>query len=131
MADFGPWEHREGMDTWVDTPFVSENRVAPVCSFCGSLHPGKFLELAARGWRVEPTDKPYKAYLHEVHFGPMKTAVPGESLPPVSSKTAKFYYQHFTQEQKRNFISLYNEGTLALTAPGHFYVLPFFMRVDQ
>lgn len=37
--------------------------VGPSCSFCGSLHPDRFMELVREGWIVGPTDKGYKAYL--------------------------------------------------------------------
>lgn len=130
MTEPGPWEQREGMDEWLERPHNASG-VAPVCSFCGSLHPGKFLELAARGWMVEPTDKRYKAYLHQVLQGPERTSASGEPLPPLLTKSAKFYYQHLTVEQQQHFIDLYNAGTMHLTSPGDFYVPPFFMVFDQ
>jgi hypothetical protein len=40
-----------------------EEPAGPACSFCGSLHPGSFMELIRAGWIVEPTDKAYKVYL--------------------------------------------------------------------
>ena len=39
----------------------------------------------------------------------------------------KFYYQHLSEDQKRRFVALHNEGKMAIGHPGHFYVLPFFM----
>ena len=33
-----------------------------------------------------------------------------------------------TQEQRDEFLRLYNSGALVLGFPGHFYVWPFFMR---
>jgi len=35
------------------------------CSYCGSLAPDRFMQLVREGWWVDPTDKPYKAYLAE------------------------------------------------------------------
>lgn len=130
MAEFGSWEHREGMDAWLDEA-RTERGVVPFCSFCGSVHPGKFLELLGQGWALELTAKNYKAYLHEVHFGPMRTAEPGEELPITSSKMGKFYYQHFTEEQQQNFVDLYNSGGVRFIGPGRFQALPFFMRVES
>lgn len=57
MSEFGPWEHEPNLDTWrPDAP-------GPSCSFCGSLHPDRFMALVREGWIVGPTDKNYKAYL--------------------------------------------------------------------
>lgn len=33
------------------------------CTYCGSLHPDRFMELARAGWSLTPTDKAYKVYL--------------------------------------------------------------------
>lgn len=45
------------LDTW--RPATT----GPSCSYCGSLHPDRFMELTREGWIVGPTDKSYKAYL--------------------------------------------------------------------
>src|ERR1044072_4336078 len=63
MREMGPWEKSEGHDEWREEPRRAGEAV-PYCSFCGSLHPGKFLKLVGEGWSVGPTDKNYKAYLH-------------------------------------------------------------------
>lgn len=64
MSDFGPWPRTEGSDTWEpDRGFVGQGLVGLSCSFCGSLHPDRFMELVKAGWIVGPTDKNYKAYL--------------------------------------------------------------------
>lgn len=129
MMEFGPWEHEEGLDSWMESP-RREGELTPFCSFCGSLHPGKFLELVGAGWCIEPTDKTYKAYLNQVFAGVETHAEPGRPLPVLEQHTrSKFYYQHLTSEQQRQFIALYNEGRMRLAQPGHFYVLPFFMRL--
>lgn len=57
MQEFGPWPREEGQDAWMS------GAVGPSCSFCGSLHPDRFMELVREGWIVGPTDKGYKAYL--------------------------------------------------------------------
>lgn len=129
MREMGPWPREEGQDSWLDEP-RREGEVTPVCSFCGSLHPGKFLELVAKGWAVGPTDKNYKAYLHQVFDGPMRTGIPGQRLPELEQYTrAKFYFQHFSGAQQQQFIDLYNSGSVRFSLPGHFYVLPFFMYI--
>lgn len=129
MQEMGPWERTQNLDTWVEAD-AGEGDPGPRCSFCGSLHPGRFLELVLEGWAVGPTDKPYKAYLDEVLDGPERTAVPGEPLPPVRCGRAKFYYQHLSSEQMQTFINLYRDGVMRLAYPGHFYVLPFFIRLS-
>ena len=129
MHEMGPWSREEGQDKWLDSP-RRQGEVTPYCSFCGSLHPGKFLELVAKGWAVGPTDKNYKAYLHPVVNGPMRTGIPGQRLPEVEQFTrAKFYFQHLSDAQQIQFIDLYNEGSMHFAMPGHFYVMPFFMRL--
>lgn len=121
MREMGPWSREEGQDTWSDTPRRAEE-VTPFCSFCGSLHPGKFLELVAQGWTVEPTDKTYKAYLSQ------ESATPGPAVPRVYRRS-KFYYQHLSDTQQQQFVDLYNRGSMRLALPGRFYVLPFFMQI--
>jgi hypothetical protein len=39
---------------------------------------------------------------------------------------AKFYFQHFDQEQQERFINLLNVKAVTWGYPGHLYVLPFF-----
>ncbi|MFE0472536.1 hypothetical protein ACFW2V_13070 [Streptomyces sp. NPDC058947] len=135
MNEVGPWEHEENLDSWLEGDRGSEEAhqpdPEPYCSFCGSLHPEKFLELIAEGWVVEPTDKTYKAYLGEVLHGPERIAMPGEPLPPIRCGRAKFYYQHFTEDQMQKFVDLYNNNTMRLGYPGYFYQLPFFMALGQ
>jgi len=64
MSDMGPWQRAEGLDEWrADGGVIGQNRVGLSCSFCGSLHPDRFMELVREGWVVGPTDKNYKAYL--------------------------------------------------------------------
>jgi hypothetical protein len=64
MTEFGSWRRDEGIDTWTTGPGMSGQEAGgPSCSFCGSLHPDRFMELVRDGWIVGPTDKTYKAYL--------------------------------------------------------------------
>lgn len=41
---------------------------------------------------------------------------------------AKFYYQHLDEQQRAEFIELYNAKTMLLAYPGRFYVTPYFCR---
>ncbi len=81
---------------------------ARACSYCGSAHPDDFMRLAAEGATVLPTDKDYKTYV-----GPAER---------------KFYYPHLSADQRRAFVELYNQKKVNIGYPGHFYVLPYFMR---
>lgn len=103
MDEIGPWEHKEGLDTW---------REDGTCSFCGSLNPNIVLQRIEQGVAVVPTDKNYKGYLgHSGH--------------------EKFYFQHFNPEQQDRFIELYNSRQMKLEVPGYFYVAPFFMQFKK
>jgi hypothetical protein len=55
-----------GPDRWRNTPALVDASAAagPTCSYCGSLEPGRFLDLIEAGWLLEATAKDYKAYLH-------------------------------------------------------------------
>lgn len=79
------------------------------CSYCGSMHPDDFMEAIRAGRQLGVTDKNYKAYL---------SAPGGEG---------KFYFQHLSDEQRHEFISLLNAGTVAFGWPGHFTTLPYFI----
>ncbi|MFI8535348.1 hypothetical protein ACIGMX_34525 [Streptomyces aquilus] len=64
MHEAGPWEHAADLDAWTTGHGVAgQDSIGLSCSFCGSLHPDRFLELVREGWIVGPTDKSYKAYL--------------------------------------------------------------------
>lgn len=101
LNELGPWERTEGLDT----------PVRDRCPFCGSLTPERFLERARAGHQLGPTDKPYKVYL--------------------ADSNDKFYFQHLTNEQRREFFDLFQAGQLNLAYPGHFYVLPFFIKLQE
>lgn len=38
----------------------------------------------------------------------------------------KFYFQHLSVAQRREFVTLYNNDALTIGYPGYFYTLPFF-----
>lgn len=75
MTDWGPWERAENLDRWTTGHgLAGQDAVGKSCSFCGSLHPDRFLELVADGWIIEPTDKNYKAYLKQPYTDAEKSA---------------------------------------------------------
>lgn len=43
----------------------------------------------------------------------------------------KFYFQHFSEEDKKRFIGMINANTLNIGEPGYFYRLPFFVTKEQ
>jgi hypothetical protein len=86
---------------------LSEDTLGATCSFCGSLNPDEFMKQAEAGVKLGPTDKNYKVYVNE---------------------HTKFYFQHLTDEQMQKFVELMNAKKLNIGYPGHFYVLPYFMK---
>jgi hypothetical protein len=100
------WDRRGGL--------TGQAGIGDSCSYCGSLHPDTFMDLVRGGWVVGPTDKTYKAYL----------AQPGSDG---AGSEAKFYYQHLSEAQRREFVDLLAAGQMKV-ARGGFYVLPFFIR---
>lgn len=40
--------------------------------------------------------------------------------------TKKFYFQHLSEDQRAEFVELYNAKKFNFAFPGHFYVMPFF-----
>lgn len=75
------------------------------CSYCGSLNPDEVLRRIKAGEEVGPTDKSYKLYIGK-------------------SGGDKAYFQHFDEKQGREFVELYNNRTMRIGLPGHFYVRP-------
>ncbi len=166
LSDFGPWERAEGLDTWTTGHgLVGQDNVGPSCSFCGSLHPDRFMELIRDGWVVGPTDKNYKAYLASPLTDEEKAAKrdrwmasdavarairelgerDGKTPEQVQadldaewerqapgrlhgSQSAKFYYQHLSDDQQTEFVDLVNSGAMNIGYPGYLYVLPFFAK---
>lgn len=121
------------------------------CSYCGSMHPDDVMAGLSDGTMgAGPTDKNYKAYIftpatpeqikrkeleidarlamlddshnkenHKLHD--MIAARSGADI-------GKFYFQHLSVDQRRQFLDLVNSGTMVIGYPGHFYTLPFFIR---
>lgn len=81
MSEVGPWEYKEGLDTWEQ---VGNDRV---CSFCGSLHPEDFEAVLKRVIEDETcsilqSDKSYKVYVNR------------PEVPNASAGAIKYYKQH-------------------------------------
>lgn len=125
------------------------------CTYCGSIHPDDFLQKVREGWIVGPTDKSYKVYLSSARTpeeleqekrrwlqGPLAQILIAngadaeaewekEYRPLAESdggSQAKFYFQHLSADQRREFIELYNDKKMRVGYPGHFYVHPYFTR---
>ena len=170
MTDWGPWPREESLDEWnTQGGVIGQERIGLSCSFCGSLHPDRFMELVREGWVVGPTDKGYKAYLGKPRteediarrkaqfmaggYGGIAAAIRDlgikdgktpeqvtadleehwatRELPLIADgcgQEAKFYYQHLSGDQRREFIEMVNDGRMKIGYPGHFYRLPFFCR---
>lgn len=100
-----------------DTPFRSPEKdewKEGRCSWCGSMTPDALFEAITAGTELGPTDKSYKVYVGE---------------------RGKFYFQHFSEAHMAKFIGIYNDRDengkrpMNIGYPGHFYVLPFFMKL--
>lgn len=119
------------------------------CDFCGSLLPDIFMQRIENGdVTLDPTDKDYKVYVHnnggEAFLQASRTDKPsqiGEILKDPNDQSlwtwqvkeqsqTKFYFQHLSEDQKKQFVELMNEKKIKLNEPGHFYRMPFFMT-DQ
>ncbi len=95
---------KENADVW---------RGDSTCSYCGSTKPAKILdEIRKRAVTIGPTDKNYKIYLE---------------YP--DRRTKKAYFQHFSADERKEFLELLNNKTMQIGYPKHFYVLPYFARV--
>lgn len=98
-----PADNPETPDHWRTGP-------TSLCSYCGSMRPGEFMELARGGVELGPTDKDYKVYV---------------------GADGKFYFSHLSREERQEFVELMNAKKLNIGMPGHFYVLPFFVTSDE
>jgi len=115
------------------------------CPRCGSLWADTFMaRLEAGDVTLAPTDKDYKVYIRNDDGAPFKqTFGSHHEWNPDGSQGAKvgfhwitrdapqtkFYFQALSPEQQTRFVELYNAKRLKLEFPGHFYRLPFFMRI--
>lgn len=89
INELGPWEKKENVDYW---RMIGSDKV---CSFCGSLHPDRVIELIKKNGIqiVERSTKSYKWYIHQ------------ENVPNAMYGGIKYYRFHDTDE----FIKQYNE----------------------
>jgi hypothetical protein len=155
--EWGPWDHSEGQDHWredrtcsfcgslhpdnvmrhirdgvqldptdknykgylmVPNPKVGQRRITGMSNHSQEgggwvqITEAHLPELNADGWNVDETD-----IGHWMLYGLE------EALSQV-----KFYFQHFSAEQRRELIQLCNDSKVRFGHPGHFYVLPFFMK---
>ena len=111
MQELGAWDRAENLDRWSRRMGFAKSREL-ACSFCGSMHPDRFMELMERDHTLGTTTKNYKAYVQE----------------PMGKMIGKFYYQHLSEEQRLQFIDMLNSNLVHIGAPGYFHVLPFFCR---
>lgn len=147
----GPLAAEIGSDTYLERGgLIGQEAAGRSCSYCGSLHPDRFLELLREGWYLGPTDKNYKAYLgkpltdeeiarcREQWLEQMKGVVAASDLGSGweeqrlliqgGGQQAKFYYQHLSSDQRNEFIALHNSGEMKIGYPGRLYVMPSFCR---
>ena len=131
----GPFKILEGEDSW---------REGRTCSFCGSLDPDLVLARIKAGTvKLIPTDKSYKLYLQNEGGEPFVQSYrdcPQGSAPHLPEDCphwttrkvtqTKFYFQHFSKEQMREFVELLNAQRMKFGEPGYFYRLPFFIARD-
>ncbi len=91
-----------------ETSGFRENRT---CAYCGSVHPDDFMNAVKEGLtELGPTDKSYKVYV--------------TNLPSI-----KFYFNHLSEEQMKQFVDLYNYKMIKYQGDSGFYTLPYFMRL--
>ncbi|WP_291378898.1 hypothetical protein [Demequina sp.] len=79
------------------------------CTYCGSLPPDDFMRLVRDGAVLSATHKNYKVYV----------------TAPVR---AKFYFQHLSEAQRREFFELYTAHHLQFEEGVGFSPLPFFIK---
>lgn len=134
-------------DTWRDHVGLAGQKRG--CSYCGSMHPDDFMQAIRDGHQVGPTDKSYKAYLSKA-LTPDELAAHRDNeiarwaldvdlikateivdkhlaeTPAHGQSLGKFYFQHLSEDQMREFIDILNAGRMNIGYPGHFYSPPFF-----
>ena len=127
------------------------------CSFCGSMNNDAFMAALRDGTaKLGATDKNYKVYVDLPETKPDELrVVGGYSNPSMEAvermrkdptwtevrpghweqrgprgpvRHMKFYFQHLTEAQMREFVELHNQKKLRFDGERGFYVYPFFMR---
>jgi len=100
LADIGPWERSRDLDTW---HLVGKDKI---CSFCGSLHPDRVIELIKQhGFKiVDRSTKSYKMYINQ------------PNVPNASFGGIKYYRYHDTEKFIDDWNSLITLATAGQTA---------------
>lgn len=134
MTELGPWERAEDLDSYVQGHgLIGIQHDNLSCSFCGSLSPDTFIQWIRDGARLVPSDKSYKCYVAcpypNERYGETKHEITegGSRVTSVYGREAKFYFQHLSDDQRAEFVDLYNERKITFGEPGDFYRFPFFM----
>lgn len=110
------------------------------CNFCGSLHPDVLIQRIREGnVKIIPTDKNYKIYVKNVGGEKFIRAYRIDNSMSTNRSTwkwkidnvdeTKFYFEHLSLDQRKEFIELYNNKKIFLDFPHYFYVMPFFMTL--
>jgi hypothetical protein len=94
MEQIGTWERKENLDHW---NLVGDDKV---CSFCGSMHPDRVLELVkSLGIQIlEASTKSYKIYIHRAN------------IPNAEYGGIKYYRWHDTPEFITEMNTLIEKG---------------------
>ncbi len=138
--------------------FARDNDYDPsddTCSYCGSLNPDTLMiRLESGDVLLGSTDKNYKVYVENNGGKLFKQSFrdcpkdkemtgsagnkymvsscegPRTCTHWVTRETSgcKFYFQHFSVEQKTRFIELLNQKRIKFQGGYSFYVLPFFIE---
>lgn len=113
MADtfLCPRRSELGDVTIFELPEADHWRPDGTCSHCGSVRSQAVFEAIAASDEIIPTDKNYKIYINPGH--------------------RKFYFQHFSEDEKKRFIDQVNAKNVKLGYPGHFYVTPYFATTEK
>lgn len=87
----------------------------PYCGYCGSISADLFMEWCRTGIMLGTTTKNYKVYVEHYADG-------------VCDQSGKFYFQHLSDDQRREFVELLNaKHTIGFSAGLGFTVLPYFL----
>lgn len=107
------------------------------CTYCGSLRPDIFMERLRKGdVSLCPTDKNYKVYIRNKGGEPFRQSYRIDKCETADRAKwvwttdevdeMKFYFEHLSEDQKKEFIVLMNDRKISLDFPGYFYRMPFF-----
>lgn len=136
---------REGEDTWKSGRGEQD---FDCCSYCHSIKPEDvFAGIEDGTIELAPTDKGYKVYIDLVGDGlcpdcrgsgledlklPEKCWLcKGSGKGAQHHQVAKFYFQHFSTEDRERFLELHNANKIKYGYPGYLYRLPYFTRTAE